>query len=320
MSNAAEANGNDDAVSQPTSRSAIKRSVWIAFCCLCLLSASAWAAMPFGSSALPPLEQLAVLYLAIGLSALLVSGRSWWKRMRSRPWAALVIASVMFFGAPALALELASGAVPEITRSALFALVPIVVAITTAAVDVGTPGENGARRSLLPALLGLAGLLLLLPLSFSLSPKGTIMLAILCAAVLLAGISSVWLYRLVQRHQPADAAAMICLSNAFFLLACGQAGQTFIWGPSSLVSMISLSTLVNLIEILLLLWLVRTLSPVRFAARFLIIPLLTVLEAYVLLRPQVTLRIGGGVAALVVGAATLVLANPHRDEPELSLR
>jgi drug/metabolite transporter (DMT)-like permease len=298
----------------------MKRSIWIAFSCLCLLSASAWAATPFGSSTLPPLEQLALLHLAIGLGSLLVSGKSWWKRVRNRPWAALVIASVMFFGAPALAIELASGAVPEITRSALFALVPVVVTITIAAVDAGTPSESSARRSLLPALLGLAGLLLLLPLSFSWSPRGTIMFAVLCTAVVLAGISSVWLYRLVQPYRPADAATMICLSNAAFLLACGHAGQPFIWSPSSLVSMISLSTLVNLIEVLLLLWLVRTLSPVRFAARFLIIPLLTVLEAYVLLRPQLTLRIGGGAALLVIGAAMLVLANPDREEPELSLR
>jgi drug/metabolite transporter (DMT)-like permease len=298
----------------------MKRSIWIAFGFLCLLSASAWAATPFGSSTLPPLEQLALLYLAIGLGSLLVSGKSWWKRVRNRPWAALVIASVMFFGTPALAIELASGTVPEITRAALFALVPIVVAITIAAVDAGTPSESSARRSLLPALLGLAGLLLLLPLSFSWSPRGTIMFAVLCTAVVLAGISSVWLYRLMQPYRRTDAAAMICLSNAAFLFACGHAGEPFIWSPSSLVSIVSLSTLVNLIEILLLLWLVRTLSPVRFAARFLIIPLLTVLEAYVLLRPQWTLRIGGGAALLVIGAALLVLANPDREEPELSLR
>jgi drug/metabolite transporter (DMT)-like permease len=298
----------------------MNRSVWIAFGCLCLLSASAWAATPFGTSTLPPLEQLALLYLAITLGCLLIAGKSWWKRVRNRPWAALVIASVMFFGAPALAIELASEAVPEITRSALFALVPIVVAITIAAVDAGTPSESSARRSLLPALLGLAGLLLLLPLSFSWSPRGTAMFAVLCGAVVLAGISSVWLYRLVQPYRPADAAAMICLSNAAFLLACGHAGQPFLWSPSSLVSMLSLSTLVNLIEVLLLLWLVRALSPLRFAARFLIIPLLTVLEAYILIRPPWSLRIGGGAALLVTGAAMLVLANPDRKEPELSLR
>jgi drug/metabolite transporter (DMT)-like permease len=298
----------------------MNRSVWIAFGCLCLLSATAWAAAPFGSSTLPPLEQLALLYLAIALGYLLVSGKNWWKRVRNRPWAALVIASVMFFGAPALAIELASEAVPEITRSALFALVPIVVAITIAAVDAGTPSESNARRSILPALLGLSGLLLLLPLSFSGSPRGTLMFAVLCAAVVLAGISSVWLYRLVQPYRPADAAIMICLSNAAFLLACNHAGQPFLWSPRSLVSMISLSTVVNLIEVLLLLWLVRSLSPVRFAARFLIIPMLTILEAYVLLRPQLTLRIGGGVALLVIGTTMLVLANPDREEPELSLR
>jgi drug/metabolite transporter (DMT)-like permease len=298
----------------------MKRSIWIAFSCLCLLSASAWAATPFGSSTLPPLEQLAILYLAIGLGSLLVSGKSWWKRVRNRPWAALVIASVMFFGAPALAIELASGAVPEITRSALFALVPIVVAVVVSAAEAGTPGEHSARRSLIPALIGLAGLLLLLPLSFSGSARGTIMLAVVCAGVILAGVSSVWLHRLLQGFKPSDAVALMSLSNAALLLAYGLGGRTFVWGAADLMSLVSFSSLVDLIEVLLLLWLVREMSPVRFAARFLVIPLLTILEGYVLLRPEMTLRIGGGAALLAVGAAMLVFANPNHEEVALSLR
>jgi drug/metabolite transporter (DMT)-like permease len=298
----------------------MKRSTWIAFSCLCLLSASAWAAAPFGSSTLPPLEQLAILHLVIALGSLLVSGKNWWKRVRNRPWAALLIASLMFFGAPALAIELASGAVPEITRSALFALVPVVVAITIAAVDAGTPSESSARRSLLPALLGLAGLLLLLPLSFSWSPRGTIMFAVLCTAVVLAGISSVWLHRSLQGFKPSDAVALMCLCNAALLLAYGLEGRTFVWNTGDLISLVSLSSLINLSEVLLLLWLVREMSPVRFAARFLIIPLLTILEGYVLLRPQLTLRISGGAALLAVGVAMLVFANPNHEDVSLSLR
>jgi drug/metabolite transporter (DMT)-like permease len=240
--------------------------------------------------------------------------------MHKRSSSRLAIASVMFFGFPALAIELASGSIPEITRSALFAMVPVVVALVVAASEIGTIGENSARRSLIPALLGLAGLLLLLPLDFSGSARGRLMLALLCTAVILVGISSVRLYRLLQSFKPADAAALMCLSNAAFLLAYGLARRTFVWSKSDLVSFVSFSSLVNLIEIVLLLWLVRKLSPVRFAARFLIIPLLTVLEAYVLLHPTLTLRLGSGLALLVAGASMLVFPNPNRYEAPLSLR
>jgi drug/metabolite transporter (DMT)-like permease len=302
------------------SRPVMKRSLWIAFGCLCLVSSSAWALAPFESSTLPPLERLALLYLAIGLCALLASGSSWWHRMRQRSSAHLAFASIMFFGFPALAIELASGSVPEITRSALFAMVPVVVAIVIAASEAGTPGENSARRSLLPALAGLDGLLLLLPLNLPGSVRGRLMLAVICSAVILVGISSVRLYRLLQGFKPANAAALMCISNAVFLLAYGLVRRTFIWHISDLVSFVSVSSLINLIEIVLLLWLVRNLSPVPFAARFLIIPLLTVLEAYVLLHPRLTLRISTGVALLIVGAGMLVFANPNRDEVPLSLR
>jgi drug/metabolite transporter (DMT)-like permease len=66
--------------------------------------------------------------------------------------------------------------------------------------------------------------------------------------------------------------------------------------------------------VLLLLWLLRRMPPVQFASRYLIIPLLTVLEAYVLLRPQLTLRIGAGAILLAAGAGSLLLQHPAEDE------
>jgi hypothetical protein len=112
----------------------MKRSVWIGFGMLCLLSASAWVAEPFGGfSTLPSLERQGLLYGAIGLAALIVSGARFRtqgeqvgeKSERSRLQVAL--AGVLLFGLPAIAIEFASGSIPAISRAALFAIVPTVV-------------------------------------------------------------------------------------------------------------------------------------------------------------------------------------------------
>jgi drug/metabolite transporter (DMT)-like permease len=297
----------------------MKRSVWITFGALCLLSSSAWVVEPFATSTLPSLQRQALLYLIIGL-ALLFSIRKLSSRIRRQPWPHLAVASLGFFAIPAAAIEFASGTVPEITRSALFALVPIVVVVALTAIEAGEPAERTARRSLAPALVALGGLLLLLPLSFSNSARSNARIAVICAAIIMVGIASVWLYRLLQQFELADAITIACLTNAAFLLICACASGAVVWDRSSLLSLLSWSSLVDIIEILLLLWLLRRMPPVQFAARYFLIPLLTVLEAYILLRPPLTLRIGAGAILLATGVAMLLLQRPAEDESVLSLR
>jgi drug/metabolite transporter (DMT)-like permease len=298
----------------------MKRSVWITFGALCLLSSSAWVVEPFSISTLTSLERQGLLYFAVGLGALLLSGRAALLRIGQQPWARLAVAGLGFFGIPAVAIELASGTVPEISRSALFAMVPIVVVVVLATVETGGPAERGARRSLAPTLIGLGGLLLLLPLSFSNSARGNAMIAVLGTAVILVGIASVRLYRLLQQFELSIAVAVVCLANAVFLLICASTGGAVAVHRSSLLSLLSLSSLVDVIEVLLLLWLLRRMPPVQFASRYLLIPLLTVLEAYVLLRPELTLRIGAGAILLTIGAGMLLLQPPAEEEAVLSLR
>jgi len=298
----------------------MKRSVWITFGALCLLSSSAWVAEPFSVSTLPSLQRQGLIYLVVGLAALLLSGRTVLSRIKQQAWTQLTVAGLLFFAIPATAIELASGAVPEITRSALFAMVPIVVIVVLSAVETGRPAERGARRSLIPALVGLGGLLLLLPLSFSNSARGNAMIAVLCTAVVLVGVASVWLYRILPQFALPSAVAVVCLANAVFLLLCAAAGRTAVWDRRSLLSLLSPSSLVDVIEILLLLWLVHRMPPVQFASRYLLIPLLTVLEAYALLLPEFTLRIGAGATLLTIGAAMLLLQYPTEEEAVLSLR
>ena len=60
------------------------------------------------------------------------------------------------------------------------------------------------------------------------------------------------------------------------------------------------------IEVLLIVWLLRVMAPVRFSARYLVIPLLTVVESFVVERPEVTVRIVCGTILLAVGAGALL--------------
>jgi drug/metabolite transporter (DMT)-like permease len=292
----------------------MKRSVWLTFGALCLLSSSAWVVEPSGVSNLPSLERQGLLFFVVGLVALLLSGKGALLRIRQQSWERLAAAGLGFFGIPALAIEITSGSITETGRSALFAMVPIVVAVVLAAVEAGETAERGARRSLAPALVGLGGLLLLLPLNFSGSLRGNAMIAVVCIAVILIGIASVWSYPLLQEFELSDAIAVVCLSSAIFLLICGWASGAMVWNRSSLLSFLSSSSLVYITEVPLLLWLLRRMPPVQFASRYLLIPLLTILEAYILVRPPLTLRIGAGIILLATGTGMLLLQHSAEND------
>jgi hypothetical protein len=171
-----------------------------------------------------------------------------------------------------------------------------------------------------PALAGLGGLLLLLPLDFSGSVRGWVMLAVVCAAVVGVGLASVWLYRLLPGFGLADAVAVVGFANAVFLLVLSCVHETVVWRWSGMASVVSITSLVDVVEVLLIVWLLREMPPIRFAARYHVIPLLTILESFVLMRPEWTIRMGFGTALLAAGAGTLLFWKAGEEEIVLSLR
>jgi drug/metabolite transporter (DMT)-like permease len=295
-------------------------TLWIAFAVLCVLSATSWAIPREMSDGLPPLEQQGVLLGVIGLTALLFAGRKVWSRSRDLRYERLAAAAVGFFGVPIVVAEYARGSVPAMSRSALFALVPVVVVMAVASGESGEREERSARLFLMPALAGLGGLLLLLPLAFSSSAHGWMMLAVVCAAVVLVGLSSVWLYRLLRGFTLADAIAVVGLANAVFLLVWSAVREEVVWRGDGLASVMSIASLADVIEVLLIAWLLREMPPIRFAARYLVIPLLTVLESYVVMRPDWTVRMGFGTALLAAGGGMLLFLKAGEEETVLSLR
>ena len=288
----------------------IRWSVWIAFGLLCFVSGSAWV-VPAGGG-LAVLERQGLLFGVLGVGALCFSRRRW--AFRGGLWVGA--AGLGVFGLPMVVSEGVRGSVGEISRSALFATVPVVVILAV------TMGEavGGARRLLMPALVGLGGLWLLLPLDFSTSLRGGGMLGLVGVTVVVVGVCSVWLYGMLRGVRLADAIAVVGVANAVFLLGCGAIRGELVWSLSGLASVASLSSLVDAVEIALIVWLLREMPPARFAARYLLIPLVTILESYVLIRPVWTVRMGFGTVLLAGGAGMLLLLKDVDTDAVLSLR
>ena len=295
-------------------------TLWLAFGSLCILSGTSWVIPVEMSGELPTLEQQGILFSLVGLMALLFAGRRVWSRSSWSEYVRLGAAAVGFFGVPIVVAEYARGSVPAISRSALFALVPVVVVMALVSGESAGREERGARLFLTPALAGLGGLLLLLPLSFSRTARGWMMLTVVCAAVVLVGLSSVWLYRLLRGFALANAIAVVGLANAVFLLVWGAVREAVVWRGNGLASVASIGSLVDVVEVLLMIWLLREMLPIRFAARYLVIPLLTVLESFVLMRPEWTVRMGFGTALLAAGGGMLLFLKAGDEETILSLR
>jgi hypothetical protein len=114
------------------------------------------------------------------------------------------------------------------------------------------------------------------------------------------------------------------IANALFLLGWSVVRGDVVWRWGGrwgeLGSILSISSPVDVVEVLLIVWLLREMLPVRFAARYLVIPLLTILESYALMRPDWTVRMGLGTLLLAAGAGALLFWKAGDEETVLSLR
>ena len=296
---------------------------------MCLLSASAWLVDGAWPSLLPAAERQGLHY---GLIALAVGGVGWkgiaWETLRARPWAKLALASIGLLGLPAALVEAAGAGVSDVTAAALFALLPVAVVVLIANSDFVRAAGAGTGRLLAPALAGLAGTLLLLSFALPESLRQAGLEAVIILAVVLAAIASVWMYRLLVEFTLAEAATICSLANALLAFASALLMNLAARGVPSWAESLTWRTLgveaatailFDLPQMVLLLWLMRAVVPARLAARTLVIPLLTVLEGYALLRPPATARSLCGAALLIAGAWRLMTVSPREEEPTLVL-
>jgi hypothetical protein len=310
---------------------AITRSQWLGFFALCLLSASGWLIDDTWPSPLlgPEREGLHDLVIAGLLCA--VSWRSLTHgNLRARPWMKLALASICLLGVPAMVAETTLGAGSQVTVSALFALLPVIVVVLVSYLDFDK-GSSGAGRLLMPALIGLGGTLFLLPFVEPRSWRQIVLQAAVVFSVLVAATASVWMYRLLRGFPVLEAAVICCLANVVFAVVLSVAIRLTTrpdrtssgfaeLGWRGFVVEAATAILFGLPQIVLLVWLLREVAPVRFAARYLVVPLLTVIESYAIVRAPVTLRVAAGTALVIFAAWRLMTASQHDEEPGLMLR
>ena len=300
----------------------IRWTIWAAFAGLCVLVSSSRLLPAVAGDSTSSIAQQSCFYGMVGLIALLIAGRRLWARIKRREllWLQLAGASLLLLGMPAAVSEWARDGLSDITQAALFALVPFLVVAVAMSREPVAGEDPGVRRFFAPALAGFGGILLLLPFSFPVSVRGRIMLGVLLVAIVLVGFASEWIYRLLRGFEMMEAFSIVCLSNAVFLGAFSLANLSSFGSWSGALSLISISSLCYLLELILLIWLLREMPPVRLAARFLVVPLLTILEGLAIMRPAFTVRMAAGLMLLAGGAGYFLLSRNRDSDAVLSIR
>jgi drug/metabolite transporter (DMT)-like permease len=298
-----------------------RRIVWSGFVLLCLATSLQWL-IPPTMTKVSPLQQQGVMYAAIGFCALAFArlGKSG-DGLRAVRWGWIALAGVLFLGVPAILLDIVSGVTSSAIVSLLFTVTPVVVVLAVMNNSSALQEESGLQRLFVPVLAGVGGVLCVLPFAFTGSTLEWGAFAVVLAAAVLAGVAGVWLYRLLQAASMAESIAIIGISNAAVLLCwCGLHGP-FIWRLNEIFHGLSVALdVVQIALVLLTLWLVREMDPVQLSARYLVIPLLTISEGVVAMRPPVTVRLILGIALLATGTWWLLAARTAGEERPLSLR
>ena len=275
---------------------------WVAFGAFCLLTSSAWL--------LPPLTGWVRLvpYALAGITALRFSRRGGWPPVADI--ARLAVAGVLLSAVPEALAALAQRHVAGSLVTAMLASVPVILVV------MATQAGGTVMHLLVPAVLGLGGILLLVPVDLPGSLGGRLSLLLLLAGAITAAYASVWMHRLLKRFDPGQAIGVVCLANAFVALLL-EAGVGW---SRPLNGALVLSAAFTGVELVLLVLLAKGVEPVRLGARYLVVPLLTLIEGYWLLRPGLTVRMGVGAGLLAGGAAFLLLAGREDEVSSLSLR
>ena len=240
-------------------------------------------------------------FLLIGLAMVVWSLLRQEKRseLSANGWTAL--AGLALFAGPMLLLHTAQGRVSSSLGVVVFALLPVVLMVV-----------SGELKGLVRALLGVAGVLVLLPVSMP-EGRGLLGTGLVVVAMFLTALAMVWLHRLLPQSSWGWAMAVVCLSNGAVLTLAGWSEAAWTWDAARYEALRGLA--IDAPEVLLLLGLIGTLEPRRVAARWLVAPLFTVLEGYVLMRPKGGVRLLAGIALLGFGGLW-VFAGKGEDEPE----
>jgi drug/metabolite transporter (DMT)-like permease len=285
---------------------------------LCVLSANGWVLTQAWPSELAWPFAACIHYALIGVVGLAtVAIRR--KRKDYSVWQiiALAAAGLCLFVVPTTALELAAGKVSEFISAAVFCAVPL---LTVLAANAFGSDALPARGMMMPALAGLAGAALLFPIDNPGSLRRWLFLGLVIGSCIVVAVASVWMHRLMQGVGVAAAVPAIGLVAS---AALGLYGASIGWpgmGAKVVAGELLRCVALDLPEVWLLVWLMREVTPSRLSARFLLVPLVTVLEGYAVERGTLGWRVALALGLLCAGGVMLLVKDEPDEVPGLRLR
>jgi drug/metabolite transporter (DMT)-like permease len=297
------------------SRKTVAMLALLALCVLWSLSSLRSEIMPGAAAGtVPPLQAEAMQFASL---AAMAAGIALGLRRKTPGlrtlgiWTAIGLA---LFVAPALLVHLADRAMDELTRVALFSLVPVAAVVLEPA--IGAREGSWSNAQLVAALGAVAGTLPLFPVSLPASVEaaaawGAVLLAVGCVAS-----ANCWAVRAAERSQGAMAwVAAIASGTAAVGFAAASAGmESTVWQWSAVRGQLAWSAVVDLPALALLFWLMRRCTAVQMTARFVLAPLIASLLGLILLQPSVSPRAWLGLALQLGGTGWLVLGFREREE------
>ena len=281
---------------------AMRRSLWVGFAALCVLSGSEWLFDQAWPGMLTGLQRtavhdglLAVVFGSIGL------------RRDGKLWLDLVFGAAAMFGVPAVVFAAAGGHVPDAMVVLALMLVPVVVILVAGQQAVGFGMDEGPLRRMVPVLAGLGGAMLLIPQDWPASVAGRLWLAGVVASVVAAGLAAVRMHRLLAGVDVVPGAALVALVSGAIAAAfwgLGSSGPVaWSWNGAGVEGL--RCVVLDGPILLLTVWLLREMAPVALSARFLLIPLVTIVESLVVVRPSVSWTAAIGVVLVAGGGIVL---------------
>jgi drug/metabolite transporter (DMT)-like permease len=276
---------------------------WWPFLLLIVAGASRWllvAARPDAGSTLGS-EALGCVWAALvawSLPGRVAAGET----SHGSAWK-MVLAGAMLIGGPMTAIIVRGRHLDGGGMTMALALTPVVIAIASAAMSEGS--SEGLSGKMWPGLAAVAGLLLVLE-----SPElGDVRSDVaLVLSPVLTGVGAVMFCNGAATRRRSWALALVGAS-ALFALAATEARVVEHLTLSMTLPAVACDGLLALLGVVAL----ARLEAVRWSAQFTLLPLLTILEGIVLVRPTLSTRWGVGLALLTLASVFLLLP-PEPDE------
>ncbi len=253
-----------------------------------------------------PFALLAVLATGVAV----VRGAKW---PRGRELGACAIVGLGLFVVPQLLIHLGSNRISDGTRVALFSLVPLFAVVFEP--HLGRLAAPQNRSGMMAALVAVGGTLLVFPVDLPESLQAGFAFCALVIAAACVAAANCWAVRIAAEgismwSFAAVAGAAALVGPAAAGLVVDRSAIKWSFPPPDL----AWSTAVELPGLLLLFWLLRRMSAVRMATRFLLAPLLANLIGLILLRPAVGVRGCLGLLLIAFGTGWLLFARDDERE------